>query len=1034
MNPFHSYGQIRRPKACLLAFLVGALFLSSLTLYGQAFGPLGINSIPDTNIMLGTSLTLTASVTNSGVTFNQLRWTLPSGPAGATITNSSTSPTAAIFAWQPAAVSTNSVIVSVQDLANTTNTASTSFRISVFTNGTTSPPVLTLPFSQTNIGLGDTLTFTATAHTADGTSNSLPFSLDSTAPDNASINPTSGVFTWTPTVDQTGDSTIGVIVTEGSNPPLTDEQFFTATVILTNSCAGYDDFVAAVTQGGDVQLPDCPVIVLSNTLVVASDTTIDAGDTGVVIVGNNLLRLFLVLSNATLTLNGLTLSGGQETNGGAIWIEEGAQAIISGCTFQGNVGFGTNGLDGADGNGSTSGIGNSGKNGGRGVAGWGGAIFNAGDVSLDSCQFLTNKATGGNGGKGGAGAAGTSRGGNGGGGGSGATALGGAVYNSGTISISNCTFTGNTSVGGTGGAGGAGGSGPYTGLAASGGAGAAGSGAAVYNTLSGTATIERCTFANNSGTGGDSAAGGTLSSGFGSNGSRGGDSLGAGICSIGPSTITNCTLFANTVTGGKGGDGGSGPSHGGNGGNGGNGLGGGIYGSNDVSVVNCTIAQNQATGGTNGVGGNGPYKGSNGSRGAGRGAGIARGFGTFVIQNSILVTNSPGTNAYGTIVDGGSTNISSDSSLGGNTGKNINPKIKPLAGDPPQTMALNPDSPAIDAADDSVAPATDERGTTRPVGPRSDIGAYEYPTPLAPQITFSPSDQTVLVGSMVTLSSTVTGDTPISYHWQFNGSNIAGATKTTFVITNAQPTNSGSYVFTASNRLGVAFSTPAILTVSLPFSISGRVFDANGTNPLPGVTVTANTNSAISDTNGSYVISNVLSGTYFVFAEKTGYRFPASQQVTVGPSATNIDITAVAPTYTISGRVLAGGLGLSGVAFSGARPTDNNGMFSFSAQATTNIVLQPSKMGYIFGPASRTVTVPPDATNQDFTAGFLISHITREPNGAIQFFVTASGKVRVQTSTNLVDWVSIYTNIGSFQFTDSTTTGAGIRFYRVIQP
>src|SRR5437667_4988979 len=108
--------------------------------------------------------------------------------------------------------------------------------------------------------------------------------------------------------------------------------------------------------------------------------------------------------------------------------------------------------------------------------------------------------------------------------------------------------------------------------------------------------------------------------------------------------------------------------------------------------------------------------------------------------------------------DGGSTNISSDSSLGGHTRKNIDPKLNTLAGDPPQTMALRHDSPAIDAAVVSVAPETDERGTPRRVGPHSDIGAYEYPTVLAPQITSSPSNQTVCAASTVTLAASATGD------------------------------------------------------------------------------------------------------------------------------------------------------------------------------------------------------------------------------------------------------------------------------------
>ena len=84
--------------------------------------------------------------------------------------------------------------------------------------------------------------------------------------------------------------------------------------------------------------------------------------------------------------------------------------------------------------------------------------------------------------------------------------------------------------------------------------------------------------------------------------------------------------------------------------------------------------------------------------------------------------------------------------------------------------------------------------------------------------------------------------------------------------------------------------------------------------------------------------------------------------------------------------------------------------------------------------------VPPDATNQDFVAGWGISSIVRQSNGAIQFFVTGSGTIRIETSSNLVDWVSIYTNIesrinpGSFSFTDPTAAGAGVRFYRAVQP
>lgn len=56
------------------------------------------------------------------------------------------------------------------------------------------------------------------------------------------------------------------------------------------------------------------------------------------------------------------------------------------------------------------------------------------------------------------------------------------------------------------------------------------------------------------------------------------------------------------------------------------------------------------------------------------------------------------------------------------------PKLGPLQdnGGPTFTHALLDGSPAIDAGDDAVCPAVDQRGTMRPRGSHCDIGAYEY--------------------------------------------------------------------------------------------------------------------------------------------------------------------------------------------------------------------------------------------------------------------------------------------------------------------
>jgi hypothetical protein len=55
------------------------------------------------------------------------------------------------------------------------------------------------------------------------------------------------------------------------------------------------------------------------------------------------------------------------------------------------------------------------------------------------------------------------------------------------------------------------------------------------------------------------------------------------------------------------------------------------------------------------------------------------------------------------------------------------PLLEPLAdnGGSTQTMALDADSPAIDAGTNTGCPATDQRGVARPQENSCDIGAYE---------------------------------------------------------------------------------------------------------------------------------------------------------------------------------------------------------------------------------------------------------------------------------------------------------------------
>jgi len=474
-----------------------------------------------------------------------------------------------------------------------------------------------------------------------------------------------------------------------------------ADTVLTS--ASVSDLRIAMLNGGTITLAFDGTLTLTNTLVVfVNNTVIDATGHSVTIDGNSSVRIFDVPTNIAFKVINLTLSDGK----------------ITGAN-------GTNGLKGSNGGFN----GGNGGTAGTGANGLGGAIRNLGNCTLDTCILTANTATGGAGGTGGTGGNGTDTGGNGGTGGIGGNGYGGAVYNLGTLLLTNCTIAGNTATGGNGGAGGTNGTGPFQSFVGAGGAGAPGAGAGLYNL--GTATILGCTFNQNSTQAGSSQAGGgsPAGNGNGPSGPSGPDGKGGGICNLGTETIINCTFDLNQVTGGTGGNGGLGTELGGNGGNGGNGYGGNLYNEGTSGLTNCSIANGVAIAGINGVAGPGAFAGNDGQPGASRGDNIASAAGTLGLKNSLLAYPTNSANAYGTITDLGN-NISSDNTPAftkATSKNNLDPQLLPLDGygGPTLTMALFPGSLAIDAGDDAASPAVDQRGVNRPVGPHSDIGAYE---------------------------------------------------------------------------------------------------------------------------------------------------------------------------------------------------------------------------------------------------------------------------------------------------------------------
>ncbi|HZQ45592.1 MAG TPA: immunoglobulin domain-containing protein [Verrucomicrobiae bacterium] len=84
-----------------------------------------------------------------------------------------------------------------------------------------------------------------------------------------------------------------------------------------------------------------------------------------------------------------------------------------------------------------------------------------------------------------------------------------------------------------------------------------------------------------------------------------------------------------------------------------------------------------------------------------------------------------------------------------------------------------------------------------------------------PTVTFNTNSQTTIVGGFANFQATVQGSEPLNYQWQFNNTNIDGATNNLLSLTNVQQTNQGNYRVVVTNLYGQAISSNAFLTVTL---------------------------------------------------------------------------------------------------------------------------------------------------------------------------------------------------------------------------
>ena len=123
-------------------------------------------------------------------------------------------------------------------------------------------------------------------------------------------------------------------------------------------------------------------------------------------------------------------------------------------------------------------------------------------------------------------------------------------------------------------------------------------------------------------------------------------------------------------------------------------------------------------------------------------------------------------------------------------------------------------------------------GSVYALGRNGTVAKITYTGSDAPAISTDPQSRTITLGQPVTFGVSATGAAPLSYQWQRNGTNISGATSSTYTIAAVQASdNNAQFRCVVTNGSGSATSSAATLTVT-----SNQAPVATITAPTAGTT------------------------------------------------------------------------------------------------------------------------------------------------------------------------------------------------------
>jgi invasion protein IalB len=332
------------------------------------------------------------------------------------------------------------------------------------------------------------------------------------------------------------------------------------------------------------------------------------------------------------------------------------------------------------------------------------------------------------------------------------------------------------------------------------------------------------------------------------------------------------------------------------------------------------------------------------------------------------------------------------------------------------------------------------------------------PAPVAPTITTPPANQTVTAGQTATFTVVAAGTAPLSYQWQKNGANIAGATLSSYTTPVTTSADSGStFDVVVTNTAGTVTSAAAAMTVNPAPAPAIQVSPINFGNDVVGTNLSQAL--IIKNTGTATLTITQVTETGSAFFTVSGFSLPlnvnAGQQTTitvvflptsVGPASGNISITSNAPTSPTS--VALAGTGIAATLTLNISPTSLSfgNVTTGTSSATQNVTITSTGnssvaisqinlvgAGYTMTGGGAPVTLSPTQSItlvvqfSPTTAGIVPGSITVVSNATgspATITLSATGVAPIQHSAALT-WNASTSTVSGYNVYRSTTSGTG---------